>query len=121
MKVLISFCLLMASCTAIYGQQTHSVVLPIPQLPPCADPLSVQDDAETLRVYPNPASDFLFIASQEEIKAVTLYDLSGKIVLHSTNSGNLDRINIATVPNGIYLLQLSAGATTRYQKILIEK
>ena len=111
----------MATGSAVYAQQTHSVLLPIPQQPPCAAPLGVQSDLESLRVYPNPASGHLTVEFSEEIKEVALYDLSGKMVMRTTDGQEFSRLNIIAVPKGIYLLQVSTETATLYRKILIEQ
>lgn len=51
--------------------------------------------------YPNPANEFLHIASNFE--TVKLFNLLGEIILQNKNQKN---INIKNVPNGIYILQL---------------
>lgn len=80
----------------------------------------MQPDPESLQVYPNPASGYLTVRCSEEITAVALYDLSGKLVLRSTDAREFEQINLSAVPQGIYLLHVSTKSATLHRKLLIE-
>ena len=55
----------------------------------------------TFEIYPNPVHDVI-ILSQNAAK-ITLYDLSGHVLLKGTN---LSELNVSTYQSGMYLLQL---------------
>ena len=74
-----------------------------------SDPTSLKDIA----IYPNPATDELFISISNISEAKFLiFDLMGKkiyeIVLNETDN----KISISTVPNGMYIFQLIQIADT---------
>ena len=56
---------------------------------------------QTFEIYPNPVHDVI-ILSQNAAK-ITLYDLSGHVLLKGTN---LSELNVSTYQSGMYLLQL---------------
>lgn len=58
---------------------------------------------EKVRVslYPNPASDFVNVAVNDEAE-ITVYDLSGKAVMH----GNNTRFAVNALPAGVYLVKV---------------
>ncbi|REC63802.1 hypothetical protein DRF65_03600 [Chryseobacterium pennae] len=58
--------------------------------------------AEEFAIYPNPSSDFITIASKEDIRKVTITSLDGKRVLAVENSENID---VSKLSKGVYILQ----------------
>ncbi|PCH65340.1 MAG: hypothetical protein COC01_09850, partial [Bacteroidetes bacterium] len=65
---------------------------------------------ETIKVYPNPAQDFINISfTDHDVKQVSLYNLVGEKV-YGTNSitENVVRINTSGLANGVYLLKLES-------------
>jgi photosystem II stability/assembly factor-like uncharacterized protein len=58
-------------------------------------------------VYPNPASDMVTITSDETITALTIYDISGKILVQKQNGSRELKISVHHFQNGIYFIQLS--------------
>ena len=56
-----------------------------------------------VRVYPNPTTDFLHIASNTAQKA-TLFNTAGQKILETNNATALDVIDL---PSGVYLLNLT--------------
>jgi hypothetical protein len=69
-----------------------------------------------IQVYPNPASNYLFV-TVNKLTNYNVVDLTGRVVL----SGKIERnnIEISSLNNGIYILQLSTEAglvSTRFTK-----
>jgi hypothetical protein len=66
-----------------------------------------------LQVYPNPANDFLFISGTTEMERVSIFDVSGKLVMSNELIGNT--CNISMLNQGAYLLvaQLKNGDIQR--------
>ena len=59
----------------------------------------------TIRIYPNPATDFINIDVPENLKYQTnIYDLNGRLI---SSSKNKSVIEIQTLPHGIYLLEIT--------------
>ncbi|ALJ06044.1 hypothetical protein APS56_13290 [Pseudalgibacter alginicilyticus] len=67
-------------------------------------------------VYPNPATDIINITSTKPITKIELFDLSGKLVLKTTNSTN---INISSLHSGFYLLSVFSENTKTVKKLII--
>jgi hypothetical protein len=71
-----------------------------------ADLTSSIDDEhnKVIRVYPNPASEILFVRNFESQSfTVEIFDLQGMLLLSSSNSSQID---IGEVNSGIYLLKI---------------
>ncbi len=64
------------------------------------DPVKIND---FVKVYPNPATDYLFIKSNLNYQS-TLYNVAGQRVMQS----NAKTLNVVDLPSGVYLLQLKS-------------
>jgi beta-glucanase (GH16 family) len=73
--------------------------------------------AKNFRVYPNPASDYIKIASTEVIDRLEVYSVLGNLVISKSNS--LDRIDVSTINPGIYLLNIYSGSKKITKKVVI--
>lgn len=60
--------------------------------------------AEDAYIYPNPASENLFISSVKKVESIEIYDAAGKCLLKE--EGNSESINIKNFDNGIYNLRI---------------
>lgn len=68
-------------------------------------------------IYPNPVTDWLYIVSpnSEEIKDMTLYDISGKQMEVSANSNALD---VSQLPKGFYILKVTSEEGITSHKVV---
>lgn len=82
-------------------------------------PLSnTENQIEGLRIYPNPATDVVFVTSNSgAMKNVQLFDLSGKKVLdvHTTSSFQVDAL-----ANGIYVMKVTEEGKTSTSKLIVK-
>lgn len=79
-----------------------------------------------LHIYPNPASDIINIQMEVvklESTTVELYDLSGRLVAEHTNISNLGtgefQLNVADVPNGVYLVRVTNGEEVHTGRVIV--
>ena len=91
-------------CTAIVFDYSDA------PLPGCPIAAAVREDPRIIRlkVYPNPATDYVFIKSMEaglQIKSVRLADLHGRECAFSNEgAGELIRLDVSWLPAGTYTL-----------------
>jgi len=65
------------------------------------------DEAAAFSVYPNPANDVLQIASDSELRGISLYDVVGQLVKQFYLNGELSKaLDISDLNNGVYILQI---------------
>lgn len=79
---------------------------------------------EEVRVFPNPASDFIQITLPANSADVTagLYDLSGKLLLSwNLNGSNQARLELKETNTGLYILRIENGSTVTNTKIMLQK
>lgn len=82
-------------------------------------PLSIADNQiEGLRIYPNPASDIVTIASNAmSVKTVQLFDITGKQVMNVETTSN---INVASLNKGMYVMKITEEGKTATSKLVIK-
>lgn len=72
---------------------------------------------EGISIYPNPATDVLYINCAKPITSVQLYNSLGQLV-NSQLSNNA--INITGLPGGLYVLKAATGNNFYLQKVLVK-
>ncbi len=71
---------------------------------------------ESLKIYPNPTSGFLNIKGLNNKLAVSIYDLTGKIVMQKTVVN--EKLDISELKSGIYLLKAQVESDVIVRKII---
>lgn len=75
-----------------------------------------------LMVYPNPATNMLYISSENDdtIESIRLLDMTGKTVMHNmVGSKTKHKIDIAHLPAGVYTLQCATNNGIAIEKIIV--
>ena len=82
--------------------------------------ITTYDAPDALSVFPNPASDQLYISySGHAAKAlIRVYDMKGTLVKQQQLSGTSVTLDLSGFDNGLYLLSLSDGKTVITKKFL---
>ncbi|KMQ71098.1 T9SS type A sorting domain-containing protein [Chryseobacterium koreense] len=60
---------------------------------------------QVIKIYPNPASDFIYFSALKKIKSAEIYDLSGRQLYKSNSVG--DKISVENLKKGIYLIKIT--------------
>jgi len=80
------------------------------------------DDNETLKVYPNPFNNELFIefSSDEQMMTVgiSLLNMEGKVILNQSSNEPIYKLCLKELPIGLYLLQLQNKYGIKYIKVI---
>ena len=79
--------------------------------------------ANIYTVFPNPASDQIFISTpnNQEPATATLYDLNGRLVQSLTVQQGVNTLNINSLPNGTYILRIATPTKVQSQKVVIAR
>jgi len=64
------------------------------------------DDHPLVKVFPNPAKDFISIQSKSKMSSLVLYDLNGKILLEQKINGFHSIVNTKEFGEGVYMIQV---------------
>ena len=87
--------------------------------------LGIEDAlAESISVYPNPASDAITIQAEQsmDVQQIVLLDVSGKIVFSTapTTAFTTATIPVSHLAKGMYVLQLNVNANLTNRKVIVE-
>lgn len=107
--------------TDLLGAQALGKILVTVKLPTNVD---LDQDQQTVKVYPNPTSGKLtvFIADRKEECTIQLLNLSGKLIEHQTfTPSETIQFDLFNQPDGIYLLQLGQQYNFRNFKVILQK
>lgn len=77
----------------------------------------VKEEQASLEVYPNPARNTINVLSVKAGKVI-IAGADGSVALQTTVSSGLNKININTLPAGLYLLQVNDGQQVYSQPFL---
>ena len=84
-----------------------------------AAPTGVTDLPKTaFHVYPNPVSNELTIESSVKIDLTRIFNLNGQKLLEA--KGTTNKINLAKLPAGVYVLELNSGNIVSRTKLVKE-
>lgn len=74
-----------------------------------------ENDAISISLYPNPASDVIRIEGTEGIHDICIFNLTGQVVKTATIQGN-EEIHIDDLPAGLYLIRIDSLHAIRFIK-----
>lgn len=78
-----------------------------------------EEDVKNFSLFPNPAADFVNLNIPESYigQTVSLYDASGRIVLQHSLNTTSDRLDVSSIPVGMYFVRL--GQTDEFRQKLV--
>ncbi|GHN01219.1 hypothetical protein WSM22_27080 [Cytophagales bacterium WSM2-2] len=79
---------------------------------------SINEEAPEIAVYPNPAKNSLFVQTQWKDYTVRIYDFKG--ILMSSYSDPQGPLDISSIPEGLYVLQVESGTKRFRTKIAVK-
>lgn len=82
------------------------------------DLLSIEELTSHFRLYPNPVSDKLYIASETNIDEVSLWDMHGNKVQSHSNNRLTGEVDMTTLPKGVYTLVITTGNQQFFHKTI---
>ncbi len=71
----------------------------------------------SIQVYPNPASDFVYVKADTSIKNIEIYTLSGQKLNVQLSQ---DKLNVSHLPKGVYLLKIQLENSTITKKLAVK-
>jgi hypothetical protein len=69
---------------------------------------------EKVKMYPNPATDFIHIKATDDISKITIYDVQGRALLQTITSGTDIELNTQSLSTGTYIVEF---VMDNYEKI----
>jgi hypothetical protein len=74
----------------------------------------------SVRVYPNPASNEVFVSANSSIKSIQLFDVHGRIISTSLINDTKSKLNITAYSKGVYFLKVMTNTGSKVEKIIKE-
>jgi len=71
-----------------------------------------------IRVYPNPTSSWVFIDNSAGFSSANLYDINGRTMAKYQLTASEQSFNLAGIPSGLYVLELSGHGASQRLKVL---
>jgi hypothetical protein len=74
-----------------------------------------------LKIYPNPVTDFVNVSVLGAIdrqSVINVVDVNGNIVMTTKLNSNIQRINVAALPKGVYMLRVNNGTSKLSSKFV---
>ncbi len=76
-----------------------------------------------MNIFPNPTNDVINIETGDrQNKIYEIHNVLGQIILQKNSSSSSEKINVSTLPKGLYFLTIknAAGEILASEKILIQ-
>lgn len=74
-----------------------------------------------LRIYPNPVKDLLHLDNLNEVKRVSLYNLTGKTVLYKNNPNSNEILSLRHFNQGIYIIVFDLKDGSRLTRKIVKQ
>ncbi|MDR4988535.1 MAG: family 10 glycosylhydrolase [Bacteroidales bacterium] len=85
----------------------------------------IPNEKKVLQAYPNPASDFLNVTYSDHIseRNIKIYNYKGQLVreINKTDPADADHINIAGLPEGLYMVNIRTADKTQFSLKILKK
>ena len=78
---------------------------------------SSENTLNKAKIYPIPSDNIIYISSKEEIKAIKVFDVLGKVIM-SYNQNNIENISIENLKSGVYIIKLFSSEGTENHRII---
>lgn len=78
-----------------------------------------ENNHDEVTVYPNPAKDFIIIENAEN-SVLSISDIAGKIILNTKIYTSTKKINLNTIPKGMYFVFIQSEKYSYTEKLIIK-
>ena len=92
----------------VTASETPVFVRPVTKVSTAEVLLITSDTAvnKNIKVYPNPATDYIMIETPANNSLISLINVQGKIIKEVKNTGYQFSMDISTIPSGIYFIRI---------------
>jgi hypothetical protein len=73
--------------------------------------------ANKIKVYPNPATDFVQISSDYAVESIRVFSVSGKMILSENLTGLQYIMDVQEWSNGVYIIELTTDQGTEFHRV----
>ena len=69
-------------------------------------------------LFPNPVSNELNIDSKDNIKEVTVFNLTGQQLFSKKGNSKTSKIDVSNLKSGIYIVEVKTDKTSKTYKVI---
>lgn len=73
---------------------------------------------ESVKIFPNPATDFVNISCDSTIQSVELLDIQGRLIQTAIDNKQQVRLDLSSQSNGIYFIRITTEKGKRVEKVI---
>ncbi len=81
----------------------------LPVVPDTLPTIALDEPANELAVYPNPASEYIYVQTTAENSTISIFDITGRIAMIVENCNDVIMVNINQLRNGMYIVSESSN------------
>jgi len=78
----------------------------------------ISETNNEIKIYPNPAGDYLFVETRFNNSEIKISGISGRILYKTKTNERKTKINLNNYPKGIYIIETKNGKDLFYKKIV---
>ena len=87
----------------------------------CSFPLGLEDDKKVeFSIYPNPATDALYLQSKQEMTSISICTILGQEIYSSKVDSLSYRVDVSNFSSGTYFIKVKVGDTTVTKRFIKE-
>ena len=107
------------TCNSTYLQKSGNSVIYVDVIP--QSPTGIKEDFKDvyLMMYPNPATDNLTIQTTEQ-GIIEILNIEGQLMESIAVNGNKTNINVSTLPDGVYFVEMKTEKGIAVKKFVKE-
>ncbi len=98
-------------CDSSYLQKSPNAIISVTVVAQGSLGIAVNEISEKIKIYPNPATNKLFIDLQQltnlQNTTISIYDIQGKLILQQTIAQTQTVLNICSFAKGVYMVKVS--------------
>ncbi|OFZ10251.1 MAG: hypothetical protein A2338_02210 [Bacteroidetes bacterium RIFOXYB12_FULL_41_6] len=79
-----------------------------------------ETEPDNFKIYPNPTSGSVFINAGKSVERLSVINMTGSEVIHQENLGENARIDLSTLPSGLYFVRIYVDGVFTTQKVVKE-
>lgn len=81
--------------------------------------IAAADAAKSVALWPNPTDGRAVVTSDDELRAVAIYDMTGRNVMRRNASGSRAEIDASALPKGCYILAATTANGVARKKLIL--